>query len=175
MEWDNSAIMLGNIFRPRVRLTVAYPADEAIRVLEDRLDESDLPLAGMVSRRLLHAEIRIDRDRRHFWSPCMDISLEEKEGECVLRGRVGPHPSLWSFFAFVYITAFSAAGFGAIFGLSQWSLGIYPWALWVAPVALAVCLGMFLVSRAGQKLAAGEMEMMESFLRESMNPRTPPG
>ena len=160
--------MLGKIFRPRLKIQVNCSRAEALETLQDHLENTDLPVIGMVSRRLHHAEMRIHRDVRHFWSPHMSIAVEEGEGGAEIHGKIGPHPSLWVFFAFVYITTLSGACIGLVFGLSQWSLGLYPWGLWVLPAAASVCLILYLISRSGQGFADKQMRMMESFLRDSL-------
>ena len=160
--------MWGRIFRPRIRERISLAPDEAIRKLETSLDSTDLPVVGMVSARLHHAELRVRRDERHFWSPCLSIQLEGEGSGSDLHGQIGPHPSLWVFFAFVYITSMSAACFGLIFGLVQWSLDMSPWALWVVPAAVLVCAVLLAVSRTGQKLADAQMVMMNRFLLDCL-------
>ena len=168
--WDNSVEMWGRIFRPRIRERISLGPDEAIRKLETSLDATDLPVVGMVSGRLHHAELRVRREERHFWSPCLGLQLEARGTGSDLHGQIGPHPSLWVFFAFVYITSMSAACFGLIFGLVQWSLDMSPWALWVVPVAIVICGVLLGVSRAGQKLADAQMVMMNQFLLSQFLP-----
>jgi hypothetical protein len=165
-----SHTMWGKIFRPRIKLQATCTRAEAIESFQQRLESTDLPVVGMVSRRLNHAEMRIHRDVRHFWSPYMSIAVEEGDDGSVVHGQIGPHPSLWVFFAFVYITSLSGACIGLVFGLSQWSLGLVPWALWILPGATIVCLVLYLISRFGQGLAESQMQMMESFLRDSLQP-----
>jgi len=166
--WDNSAEMWGRIFRPRIREKISLAPDEAIRKLENSLGSTDLPVVGMVSERSHHAELRVRGDERHFWSPCLSLQLEPRDSGSDLHGQIGPHPSLWVFFAFVYITAMSAACFGLIFGLVQYSLDMAPWALWVVPVAIAICGILLGVSRTGQKLANAQMVMMQRFLLDCL-------
>ena len=96
------------------------------------------------------------------------MQLEAVESGSDLHGQIGPHPSLWVGFAFVYITAMSAACFGLIFGLVQWSLGMAPWALWVVPAAIVICAVLLGVSRAGQNLADSQMIMMNRFLLDCL-------
>ena len=160
--------MWGKIFRPRLKLHTSCSRAEAIERLQERLESTDLPVIGMVSKRLHHAEMRIHRDVRHFWSPYMSIAVEESRGGSEVHGQIGPHPSLWVFFAFGYITSLSGACIGLVFGLSQWSLGIYPWGLWVLPATTIACLILYLISRFGQQLAENQMQIMENFLRDSM-------
>ena len=165
---DNSVEMWGTVFRPRIRERIALAPDEAIRKLQTGLDSTGLPVVGLVSERLHHAELRIRSDERHFWSPCLGMQLEPVGSGSHLHGQIGPHPSLWVGFAFVYITAMSAACFGLIFGLVQWSLDMAPWALWVVPAAILVCAVLLGVSRTGQKLADAQMVMMQRFLLDCL-------
>lgn len=160
--------MWGRIFRPRIRERISLAPDEAIRKLETSLDATDLPVVGLVSERLHHAELRVRRDERHFWSPCLSLQLEAAGSGSDLHGQIGPHPSLWVGFAFVYITAMSAACFGLIFGLVQWSLDMPAWALSVVPVAVVICAILLGVSRTGQKLADAQMVMMNRFLLDCL-------
>ena len=56
--------------------------------------------------------LRITEEDRHFWSPRLNLSLEEVEqGKTQVKGLYGPNAHMWSLFLFSYlILGFVAVG-----------------------------------------------------------------
>ncbi len=65
-------------FRPRFKCASALsPQDIVDRVKNGLSDHNDVGFQGSVL--LNHIHLKFPPDKRHFWSPHMDISLEEGE------------------------------------------------------------------------------------------------
>lgn len=107
--------------RPRFELEVGLPADRVSRMLEHGLQTAECPCVGSVTRR--HAWIHIRDEDRHFWSPTLDLTLEEVPDGTVLRGRFAPHPSIWTGFVFIYAALGVLGTIAAMYGIAQLTLG----------------------------------------------------
>lgn len=148
--------------RPRIELHSPRSLNDISVRFARALREPDCPVSGLVaaSRIELHAH---GRDQ-HFWSPQLVVDLEPGDSGTVLRGRFGPHPSVWT----MYVGGYAAIGFGSLGGLSyaaaQFALGSPPWALLSLPVA-GVALGLLYASAlVGQDLSRSQIDELSDFL-----------
>ncbi|MGE0788308.1 MAG: hypothetical protein AB7S26_21725 [Sandaracinaceae bacterium] len=156
--------------RPRMRPVFVVPHDDPVAVLKvlgDLITEGHPECTGVMFRR--HAVLRMKDDVRHFWSPylyveaAVDEDDELIEGPC-LRGRFAPHPHVWTMFMAIYGVLALVAVMGLVYGASQWTLGWTPWALAIAPAALALIGFVYGAAFIGQGLGAAQMYALRSFL-----------
>lgn len=159
--------------RPVFAVEVALPPDELMLRIRERLrDPNSRCRGGAVDH---HAELFVPEDEAHFWSPWLSVTVEEtEEGGSLLRGRFGPRPHVWTGFMFGYFSFGSATVFGAIWGLSQWSLGMSPDLLWSVPAGLAACVLIYLASLVGQRMGAAQMCELSEVLFSSFGQHTEP-
>lgn len=116
-----------------------------------------------------YAILRIPEEQQHFWSPEMTVSTEETEEGTILRGLIGPKPTVWTlFFSFYAFMAFIIL-IALIWGLSQWSLGHSPHVLWLVPIASLLWISAYAIALTGQKLSRTEMKRLISFLQEALH------
>lgn len=158
---------LARPMRPRVRRALPLEPEAAFETLRARLVAPDCPYRSRLSSAHLHAELRLPRERRRPWSPCFSLEFRPPDDGAdgsVLHGLIGPHPAMWTFFAFLHFGAVVAALFGLILGWSQWSLDEYPWGLWVVPLSILLSAGTYAGSLFGQRLARSDMEDMSAFV-----------
>ena len=94
---------------------------------------------------------------RHLWSPWLHVEVEAIGSGSRVIAKFSAHPNLWTSFAFGYFTLGTTALFAACFALAQTMLSQSPWAWWVAGVAAALMLAMFLIAKLGQRLAEDQM------------------
>ena len=152
--------------RPRLVHAVALPAEQVLGRLNAALDDPEA--VCLATRAGRHLWLQVRPEVRHTWSPWLDLEVVPSNPGSVLRGRFGPHPSIWSFFAAVYaICAFCAVG-GLVFGLSQLGLGFTPWGLWALPAAAVLAAGTFGVALIGKRLAREQMREIRTFLEEAI-------
>jgi len=157
-----------------MRPELVLPHDDPLAVL-DRLGERvvDHPqIAGTFFRR--HAVLRMTEREQHFWSPYLylEAQLPDPDDEDApdapqLHGRFAPHPHVWTLFMAIYgVLSLTALG-GLMVGLSQWSLGWTPWALAVAPAAIALIGFVYGAAFIGQGLGAEQMYELRSLLDDA--------
>lgn len=112
-----------------------------------------------------HIVLRIDPEKQHFWSPQLDISMDDSDGdETVLRCLIAPMPAIWTLYVFLY----SVLGLGGIValmaGFSQWALNHSPWAWYFLPVSAVGAVLMVLFAKFGQQLALEEMQLLKGIV-----------
>ena len=153
----------GPRLRPRFEISVARPAADVIAAFRDALDRPDAPIAGVTRGEYL--QLALPPEQRTTWSPHLDLRVESTdEGTSVVRGRIGPHPQVWTLFTGLHLlVAFSGLG-GLMWGLSQHLANEPAWALWAVPIALF--LNAFIAGAAfiGQGLGADQTYQLRSFL-----------
>ena len=116
-----------------------------------------------------HVIIKVPKADQHYWSPQLTLELEDKEESTLIRGLFGPKPGVWTMFVFFY----SAIGFltlmGLIFGLSQMMLDMNPFGLWSVPAGGFLLIGLFIMSKIGQRLGQEQMRQMNDLLLSSFD------
>jgi hypothetical protein len=101
---------------------------------------------------------RIHPDDRHFWSPRLNLSIDERaDGGTIVHGIYGPNADVWGMFLYSYLIVGLLALFSGLFGFCQWWLGEYAWGLWIHGGMLLGLLGLYIAAQFGQKLAARQM------------------
>lgn len=152
----------GPRLRPRFEITVERTPDEVGAAFAEALGRPDAPIVG--ARVGEHIQLSLPEEARTTWSPHLDLRLEAEEGQTRIRGRIGPHPHVWTLFTALHLAvAFTAVG-GLMWGLSQLMAGESAFALWAIPIALF--LHAFIAGAAfiGQGLGADQTYQLRSFL-----------
>lgn len=155
-------------FRPRFKFEISLSQEEITHRLQQKL-ETDNPDGLRVSKVSYHIILRPNPDKRHFWSPQLDINMEHlDENHTLVRCLIGPMPTVWTMYVFLY----GGLGLGALValmaGFSQWALNHNPWAFWVLPFCILGLTLMILFAQFGQRLARDEMRMLKQFLDEAL-------
>ena len=104
-----------------------------------------------------HLTIKLDPEKRHFWSPQLSLSLEQEEDTVIIRGLYGPNPTLWAVFFFGYVIIGLMALFVGMWGLAKWMLGQDYMILWLLPVMGVFAVALYISAQIGQKLGAQQM------------------
>lgn len=151
--------------RPRFKvLTQEKPEDIASR-MNEYLERKDTLVKGKVYAR--YGKLRLPTAQQHYWSPQLGLTMEETEEGTLIRGLIGPKPSVWTMFVFFY----TAIGFSTlivgIVGLSHWTIGESPTILWAVPVLILVFLSLYLIASMGKLKSREEMRLLLNSFRES--------
>jgi hypothetical protein len=141
--------------RPRFELQLPVEADQWLGALQSQLRTDAAPCRGAVFR--CHANLWMHDAQRTFWSPYLNLDIDEQPGGIAVRGRFSPHPNVWMLFMGIYALLGIAALSGLIYGFVQFSLGRHPWALIAVPVAAAVFGFVYGATLIGQGLGAEQM------------------
>ncbi|MCO4770254.1 MAG: hypothetical protein KDA24_09515 [Deltaproteobacteria bacterium] len=159
--------------RPRFRFLVHRDRAEVTSLLEQGLTMDGTPCVGSVSQ--AHAWIHVRAEARHFWSPTLDLMLEETEADepeqgTWLRGRFAPHPSVWSMFMFIYAVLGLLATLAAMYGFAQITLAEPPWAFGGTAAGVALIGFVYGATFIGQGLGAEQMTEIRLFLDRTVGP-----
>lgn len=152
--------------RPRFRQHVKASFDDIQDRVKKNLEKNNNPYA--VTYLPNQITLRVLPDDRHFWSPQLNITLEEKEEGTLIRGLYGPNPSLWAMFFFAYSALGVIILFAGMVVLSQLSLGMEAPLWWVIPVCASLIIIIYIIAQTGQKIGAQEMFDLHHFYESTL-------
>lgn len=152
-------------FRPRFYIETSLDQKEASELIKKKLLQNN-PNAFESSIIEGHLILKINVNNRHFWSPQMDISLNEIENEkgTLIRCLLAPAPAIWTMFMFFYTAVGFGAFIGIMIGLSQWTLEKEMWGIKLTFLSTVLGLILFFISQFGKKMAAEEMKILKNFI-----------
>lgn len=137
--------------------------------IEERIKQALANNEQFVSNSLPeHITIKISAEMRHFWSPQLNLTFEQSEGEVIIRGFYGPNPTLWAIFFFGYGAIGILSLFLGMWGFSRWSLGLPSQMLWGLPLLATLALVLYVSSQIGQKIGAQQMFDIHHFYEETV-------
>lgn len=147
--------------RPRFKIETNYSAEELKKKLQEGLRHDDATCIGIVNPG--YATLYIPRNDQHYWSPQLNLTFEETEKGCVLRGLYSPRPTVWTMFVFFYAIIGLAVLFIGVLGLSYLMLDKPAGILWLVPVLSLIFLSLYLVAHFRQKLGEKQMIVLHDF------------
>ena len=148
--------------RPRFELQLPVAGETWLDALRSRLQNNAGPLRGQVFRK--HAVVEMHDTERTFWSPYLNLEVEDEPDGSAIRGRFSPHPNVWTMFMGIYILLALAALGGLSYGIVQYTLGQPTWAFLIAPAAAALFGFVYGATLIGQGLGAEQMYIMRSLI-----------
>ncbi len=148
--------------RPRFEFQLPVERERWLGALKSLLQNDAGSLRGQVFRK--HAVVEVRDGERTFWSPYLNLEVEDEPDGSAIRGRFSPHPNVWTMFMAVYILLAIAALGGLSYGIVQYTLGQPPWALLVVPAAVALFGFVYGATLIGQGLGAEQMYKMRSLI-----------
>ncbi len=159
--------------RPRFDMYSQKTVEEVIELIKEKLKDNPHNLYGVAMQD--HITIRVDSEKRHFWSPQLSVLLQREEGdtETKIIGVYGPMPSVWTMFAFGYLAIGVLFVFISIVGFSQRALGSESSILWSLPFMMIVAIIMYIISQMGQKLAAAQTYAIHYFFQDALGETIP--
>ena len=150
--------------RPRFELELADDPDRVMEKLRDKLPECPNCTGVSVGR---HAELFVPESEQRVWSPWLSVTAESaSDGGARVRGRFAPHPHVWTLYMFLSFALGFSLLVGVTWGYAQWAMDETPWALLCLPLGVVLGGGLYLVSLAGQRLGADQIEPLEDALVE---------
>ena len=148
--------------RPRFEFQLPVTRETWLEALRSALQDDTGSLRGQVFRK--HAVVEMRDEHRTFWSPYLNLEVEDEPDGSAIRGRFSPHPHVWTMFMAVYIFLAIVALGGVTYGIVQATLGQPPWSLWIAPAAIALFAFVYGATLIGQGLGAEQMYTMRSLI-----------
>lgn len=148
--------------RPRFELQLPVERQRWLGALKSLLQTDAGCLRGQVFN--AHAVVLVcDRDRT-FWSPYLNLEVEDEPDGSAIRGRFSPHPNVWTMFMGVYILLAFGVLAGLSYGIVQMTLGQSPWGFWIMPASIALFGFVYGATLIGQGLGAEQMYTMRSLI-----------
>lgn len=118
-----------------------------------------------------HIILDIKQESQHYWSPQLNFRVEEHESDAnksVVSGLIGPKPSVWTMFVFIYFVIGVVGFLISSIGVSRLMLGEYSAFLLAIPVAILLMLSAYRVGKYGESLAADQIEILKQFIRDAI-------
>ncbi len=155
--------------RPRFSFHVAYPVTDVLLRVEKLKTKYEGKLVGTIADH--HVILDIPVAERHYWSPQLNLRVEEDEdapGMSTIKGLIGPRPAVWPLFMFIYFSIGVIGFFIGSYGISLWMLGTFsPWVL-ALPIAAVFMLSAYASSKYGESLGHDQAERLKDFIREAL-------
>jgi hypothetical protein len=111
-----------------------------------------------------HFLLSVPAGEQRVWSPWLAIDVSARDGGAHVFARFGPHPSVWTGFAFGYLTLTVGLVVALVVAASGAAVkgGDQTWALWLAAGLALAGAGLWGLSQLGQRLGAAQMESLRS-------------
>ncbi|MGB8223152.1 MAG: hypothetical protein WCF10_11235 [Polyangiales bacterium] len=148
--------------RPRFALQLPIARETWLDALRTALEDESGSLRGQVFRK--HAVVQMGDAERTFWSPYLNLEVDDEPDGAAIVGRFSPHPNVWTMFMAIYILLALAALSGLSYGIVQYTLGQTPWSLLTVPAAIALFGFVYGATLIGQGLGAEQMYTMRSLV-----------
>ncbi|MGV0924397.1 hypothetical protein [Empedobacter tilapiae] len=156
--------------RPRFKVFTHLSKQEFIDLIKKHLENNSHEYGGYANTEV--AMIRVRKDKDKYWHPQLQIRIEEDEDHSnylVVRGIIGPKPSIWTFFAFLYGLSGAIILTLGLYAISEYIVkGESTW-VWSIPGAILLALGTYLASLYGHYLAKFQLGRLFHFVNSLLN------
>ena len=108
----------------------------------------------------------------HYWSPQLNFRVEQNDQDpnySVVLGLIGPRPSVWTLFMFIYFSVGIIGFFISSFGIIKTQIETYSNMVLAFPIAIIFMLTAYKVGKYGEKLAEDQIETLKEFVREAVS------
>ncbi len=151
--------------RPRFDIEFGGTPDEAMEVMREALNCVECGILG--HRYTYQYELRVPREERHFWSPFLNLLIQEDNGKTHLRGKFGPNANVWTMFVAAYTVLGITAFVGLIVASSQWSIQQAPTGLIVTAVCTVLAIIVYIAGKFGESLAMNHIHRILRFVESA--------
>jgi hypothetical protein len=159
--------------RPQFAVTLACPSTEVLRRLCERLERGSQKLRRTrvpggggrdTPRERDFFVLTVPDGEAKVYSPWLTVEVSPEGTGSRLHARFGPHPQVWTGFAFVYLASGVTFLFSLAFTAALMTTGGSPWSLYLSAGAAAMMLLMFGISKVGQRLSRDQMRALQAEL-----------
>jgi hypothetical protein len=166
--------------RPGFALDVAMPSRHLIDQLAGELERGTMTLkrtrhpgGGGVGTAgdSDHLVLTVPEAEQHFWSPWLTVEVSARESGTHVNAKFSPHPSVWTGFAFGYLTMTVLLAVSLVVAATAFLVpgGGQLWVLWVSLGAALGIAGLWWSSQIGQRLAHDQMVALRSELDRALS------
>lgn len=157
--------------RPRFQIETPYTKEVLTGMIRANLEQSQDSCSGWAKSG--YATIKIPDEDQHYWSPQLNLSIEDLPNGSLIRGSYGPKPSVWTMFMFFYFLLGTAILIITVIGFANLSIGFSGAILWMVPMLIILFLSLYLIAYFGQKLARDQMLVLHDFLESAIGKSFP--
>lgn len=152
--------------RPRFRLEVKNHEKEVVEIVKNKLKYNN-PHRFESTIVEGHLILRINKEKRHFWSPQMDISVQANEhGGTLIRCLLAPEAAVWTMFMFFYAATGFMAFVGLMMGMSQWTLDRDMWGFYLFFAGIGLGLVVYAIAQFGKGISRSDMKLLKAFFTD---------
>jgi hypothetical protein len=158
--------------RPSFRIDVECDVEAIVAALRAALETRADEMTGTLSSR--HCTLAIPDDGRRIWTPCLDLTINERVGEDTrpsgsrVWGTFSPRAAIWTAFVFAIGTLVIVSIFSGVYGVAQLALGHVPSALAIPLAAALIMALLYLVALVGQGLSIADMYRLRAFVDDCL-------
>ncbi|TLP74377.1 GTP-binding protein [Maribacter sp. ACAM166] len=153
------------VLRPRFQLKLEKTKESALNAFKN-IDQPPFIIKILDD----HVFITFNQKQIHFWSPQLQLEINEEDNGSIVFGLFGPSPTLWTFFMFLH---FGVATIFIILGVWAYSSSALnrPYGLQLALMVGMVILWIVLytLGRYGRKKGKPQMNSLYIFMRKILD------
>lgn len=153
--------------RPRFQIVIPFSKEKIIEKISEGLNKQDAKCKGWIHESGF-GKLFLPIEHQHYWSPELNLSIENKDQGSLLSGLYGPKPAIWTMFVFFYFVIGFSIVVISVIGLSNIYLNKSGIILWLVPILILVFLSLYLVAYLGQKVGYDQMIILHQFLEASL-------
>ncbi len=153
--------------RPKFNIVSKHSQKEVIEKIKVALDHPNTAIMGTLID--THIILKIPLTQQHYWSPQLDLDIEETTNGSLINARFGPRSSVWLMFTFFYSILSFISLMILIMGLAQLNLGMSAQILWGLCITSILFLSLLLTAKIGQQLGQEEMVQLKKFLLQAIH------
>ena len=155
--------------RPRFNLEIPHDKEIIMSRLAMLIKNSSDEIKGVIIDD--HIILDIADHKTHYWSPQLNFRVEQNdldEKSCTVAGLIGPRPTVWTLFMFIYFFIAIVGFVISSFGISKMFLGEYSNLILALPISILLMSTAFAVGKYGERLARDQTEILKHFVREAI-------
>ncbi len=140
--------------RPRFKIIIPHKKEDIMKRLYVLLENSPKEVVGKIIDN--HIILDIVEEEMHYWSPQLNFRVEQDELDhncSVVSGLIGPRPSVWTMFMFIYFSIGLIGFIVSSIGVSKMLLGEYSNLILAFSIAILVMLSAYKTGKYGEQLA----------------------
>ena len=145
--------------RPRFKLETSLTESQIKQLFDDQLKNNN-------THGFIGSMKHVPKNKKHFWSPQLDVSFISEENKTILNCLITPEPGIWTFFMFVYILSGFGTLIGLMIGTSQYSLDKETWGYWIAIASALLGIIFYIVAQTGKHLALDNRKAFYYFIKD---------
>lgn len=155
--------------RPRFKVHIADRDSEFLTNYFKEQSQSDSTLRSIKTYGT-HLDIHINKEEETFWSPVLQLNLENDENGALMRCLIGPQQSHWLMFVFIYGVLSILGFFAGTYGLTRYLKfdEVTPW-LFTFPLLLIIIVGIYLMVKMAQKAKHEQIVHLVRFLYKHLD------